>query len=332
MHSYEIGKKLVADEIVVRRIKAEDIPSVLRLFKAAFQHEISMVGLDSNRLLGFRKYRFLIGIFYRACDLLHVDYPTILVATIKDKVVGEVHLTPLGRRIWTIDSLAVDPDNTRYGIGRCLIKESEDYAIRKGAKKVLTSMRTDNVPAIRIAQKLGYEIYEKRVVLLCELDKLSSTGGSSNILTRKAKMGDAEQICEIAKKVDPVGTQIYETTPKDFTESATEKLIRKITGTQFTKYVAEQQGKFLGYASVAHTSPKEAARVEALYLPLTENTLAVASSLLSKMRNHLFTREVSKITAELSGARTETLDALARLGFTPIANTYGFICIGKSPR
>jgi ribosomal protein S18 acetylase RimI-like enzyme len=316
--------------ILVRRIKAEDIPSVLRLFKAAFHREISLVGLDPDRLLGFRKYRFVIGAFYGLCDLLHIDFPTILVATHKDNVVGEVHLTPLGRRIWTIDSLAVDPSCSRRGVGFTLIKESVDYVAKRQAQKVISSMRTDNVPANKIAQKLGYRIFEERIVLMSKIGKLPKFL-DNDVLTREAKPKDAKGIFEIARTTDSTKIKAFEITPEVFSDSLFQIIIDRITGTHSQKFVAETQDKIVAYGRVVYTSPIEAARIEPFYTPMSSDLPKVAGSLLSKTADYLSARKITRIITSVNAEHREAIETLTRLGFTPIANMYWYICLERSP-
>jgi ribosomal protein S18 acetylase RimI-like enzyme len=315
-------------ETVVRPLKGADLEQLLAILKKAFKREIEIGGFDTQRFERnarfYRLMKFLMPVF----DIFSKDYSTILVATLGDELVGEVHLNPFGKRMWTIDSLAVDPACGRRGIGFALIEESVDYLAKRKAEKILSSMRTDNIPANKIARKLGYAIFEERVTLIGELDKVPKFH-SSDILVREAKSKDTKQIFEIAKTADTVKTQAFETAPTDFAGSLFKTIMDRITGAHSKKFVAEMQGKIVGYAQTIYTSPKEASRIEPFYLPTSSNLSRIANSLLTEISEHLLARKMTKVITSVSTERKETITTLNKLGFTPIANMYWYICLDR---
>ncbi len=58
--------------------------------------------------------------------------------------------------VWITD-MVVAPDMRRQGIGTTLLMASQDWASRRGAKRLIMEMQSKNYPAIRLAQKHGYE-------------------------------------------------------------------------------------------------------------------------------------------------------------------------------
>jgi GNAT superfamily N-acetyltransferase len=59
--------------------------------------------------------------------------------------------------IANVTDLAVAVPLRRKGLGSALLLSAEDWAHEKGSTQLIFEMQSKNVPAIRLAQKLGYE-------------------------------------------------------------------------------------------------------------------------------------------------------------------------------
>jgi GNAT superfamily N-acetyltransferase len=57
---------------------------------------------------------------------------------------------------WVTD-MVVAPDMRRHGVGTALLMAAQDWASGRGAKRLMVEMQSKNYPAIRLAQKHGYE-------------------------------------------------------------------------------------------------------------------------------------------------------------------------------
>ncbi|MCJ7432255.1 MAG: GNAT family N-acetyltransferase [Anaerolineales bacterium] len=57
---------------------------------------------------------------------------------------------------WVTD-MVVSPDMRRHGVGTALLIAAQDWASGRGAKRLMLEMQSKNYPAIRLAQKHGYE-------------------------------------------------------------------------------------------------------------------------------------------------------------------------------
>jgi GNAT superfamily N-acetyltransferase len=57
---------------------------------------------------------------------------------------------------WVTD-MVVAPDMRRHGVGTALLIAAQDWASGRGAKRLMVEMQSKNYPAIRLAQKHGYE-------------------------------------------------------------------------------------------------------------------------------------------------------------------------------
>jgi ribosomal protein S18 acetylase RimI-like enzyme len=302
---------------------------LLELTQRAFKAEIEMGGFDEQRFKRTAKLYSLTRFLMPILDLFHIDYPTILVATIDDKVVGEAHLAPFKKRMWTIDSLAVDPTCRGRGVGFDLIKRSVDYLAKRQARRVLSSMRVDNTSANRIAQKLGYEIFEERTTLLREAVGFVKPD-NYGIFVRDVKPKDAKRIHEMAQTIDAVRTQAFEIHPEDFSGSLSQTVMNKLKGTYSKRFVAESDGQVVGYAQVVYTTPKEAASAELLCPYRSDELSKIASTLLNRIADHIIPRGIKRIIVSVSRARKEETEALTSLGFTPIADMYWRICLDRT--
>jgi ribosomal protein S18 acetylase RimI-like enzyme len=69
------------------------------------------------------------------------------------------------RRFAIIDNLGVDANCQRIGVGRALMEQAQDWAIRKGAESVELNVYEFNDPAITFYEKLGYKGAARRMTL-----------------------------------------------------------------------------------------------------------------------------------------------------------------------
>lgn len=315
-------EKGISGEIIVRRIKTKDFTRLSEILNMAFRREITIVGLDLSRLLSFQKYHTIIEMFYYVFDFLHKDYPTILVATLEDKVVGEVHLVPRGKRIWTIDSLAVDLNYSGRGIGYNLIKSSVGYIKKKRGRKALSSIRTDNAPALKIAERLGFLPFQKTSLFFHEIKNLPNTSIPPDISIRKFQPTDAKEVFKVCKDADPAKTEAYNMSPKDFLTSPLERLLNRMLQLHSEKLVVEVDGRIVGYARITYTSQHEAAKIESLCLLSNPYFTRLAKAFLTYILNFLAERKIKKVIASLNEKCEETIETVKQKGFRPIASFY----------
>lgn len=81
-----------------------------------------------------------------------------LTALVQDSIVGYVRMNDLiiPHTVWIAD-LVVSPRYRRQGIATALILAVQKWAAGRHGSRLLLEMTTKNVPAIRLAQKLGFE-------------------------------------------------------------------------------------------------------------------------------------------------------------------------------
>ncbi|GAB4415930.1 MAG: hypothetical protein Kow002_01390 [Anaerolineales bacterium] len=82
----------------------------------------------------------------------------VFVALDADGPVGYISLLEHARAttVWVTD-FAVRPSRRRQGVGSVLLSTAQDWAAARGARDIFLEMSSKNHPAIRLAQKFGFE-------------------------------------------------------------------------------------------------------------------------------------------------------------------------------
>lgn len=312
------------EEIVVRRIKKKDFPQFFRVFRRAFSKEIEIVGLDLQRFFPIVKFYNVIDPISRALETVGVYLPTILVAVSQDDVIiGGVHIAPFGNKVWTIDSLVVDPGYRRLGIGVRLIGEAVKYVWNGRGERALTYVRADNLPSLRIRRKLHGEFFDERVLLLSELNEPLTIEDRGNFSIREVKSKDLPQILELCRKIDSKKAAAFRMTAEKFQYSALERLLGKL-GLAFSKrLILEAEDQIAGYIHLTCASPKEAAKIESFYVIGNSDLHHRTTLLLGSAFHVLRERNIKKVTVSLSEDWKEMERVLESIGFKPYASFRG---------
>lgn len=83
------------------------------------------------------------------------------------QAVGLVNLSPLGLgdQTWVIGNVAVLPEHRRKGIAQQLVQAAIDLARQYQVKNVVLEVIADNLPAVKLYESKGFEIYSTIVQL-----------------------------------------------------------------------------------------------------------------------------------------------------------------------
>lgn len=96
----------------------------------------------------------------------HIDNPSasLLVAELDDRIVGYALLFhPRGRRVARLYSLAVSAKFAARGLGRKLLLGVEQRARERGLPMLSLEVREDNLPALKLYQRSGFDAVAKLV-------------------------------------------------------------------------------------------------------------------------------------------------------------------------
>lgn len=313
------------EEIVIRRIKKRDFEQSFNLIAEGFKREIDIVGLDIRRLKRMAKFYGLAGSLLPILDFLHVDFETILVAVAGNEIVGEIHLVPHRKKIWSLDSAAVSRNFRGRGIYRKLMKEALKYISKRRGERIITSLWADNIAPIKITNELEYKTFAREILLLGELSKTHSVQKNEGILIREMKPDEIEQVYCIYKSFNPRKTDAHKVTPEDFSDSLSKRVKNKIAHINSKRLVVEVEGKIVGYVHVTYTSAKEASNIESFCALVSVDQPMLVHSLLSWMLSFLAVRNIKKVVISLDEERKETVEAFQHFGFKPIASVYQLV-------
>lgn len=282
------------------------------------------MGLDLQRFSNIVRFYDLVDWLSPLLDSLHVHVQTILVAASKaGSVVGGVHLVPYSKDIWTIDSLAVDPDYRQHGLGARLISATLKFVGDHHGRKALTYVRADNVPSLRIKKELSGEFFDRRVLLMYNLDKTLNEKVKNDFLTREAKPKDVFEIYELCRINDLEKATVFEMSPRSFIRSTFTFFMDAVGLVSSKKWVLTIQGKIVGYVDLTYTSPNEAAKIEAFYVRDKSDLLRLVTALLNRVFETMEKARIRKVAVNLSERQKETIQILEDLGFKRLASFYG---------
>jgi len=81
----------------------------------------------------------------------------ILTALINNNPVGYLSLMDRPSSVAWITDLVVVPEWRRRGVASALLNDAQEWGLKRGHRKLFLEMQSKNQPAIRLAQKHGYE-------------------------------------------------------------------------------------------------------------------------------------------------------------------------------
>lgn len=316
-------KPETSEGIVVQRVGRKDLSRVFELISEAFPTEISLGGFDPRRLKRLVKLYSILNVFFTILDFLHINFETILVAVADGQVVGELHLVPQGKGIWSLDSSAVDRKFRGRGIYRRLMRESLRYISQRHGEKIVTSLWATNVPAVKITSELRFQTLEEKTLLIRgETNETSLLETKGNAEIRELKQHDIEQVFGICKTLDPKRTEVYNVTPGDFLGTSLMNLRNKMVGFHSKQWVLVVKGQVAGYVKVSYTSVEEAGSIESFYVLSVNNSSELTGYFLKYVLTFLANRNIRRVVTALDREWRETIQTFERFGFKPVATVY----------
>ena len=310
------------EKMVIRPIRQKDFDQLFRLVSNSFRREIEITGLDLQRLSRVAKLYRIVDMLLPVFDVFHRDFETILVAVSGNRLIGEIHVVPHGKRIWSLDSSAVDATFRHRGVYKKLLKESLEYVSERNGERVVTSLRADNVAPVIMTKRLGFEIFEKQILLQFEACEIPNVEFDEGVSIREVNSADVERVLEICQMLNPKKMQVYKITPEDFLDSLFTRIMSRFTWSCSKKWVLEMHGEIVGYAHVIYVPPQQAGGIESFYVLPSDNSSKLISVFLSKILEFLATRNIKKVTTNLNEEWKETIHIFEGFGFKPIASVY----------
>jgi GNAT superfamily N-acetyltransferase len=154
-------------EVQIRPAVASDLPILMAIDHSCmteyvWQMEIQHDEEKSGAIFGEIRLPHAVPVHYpRPVSALSESWSRrtgMLIAAVKDQVVGYVRMNDLivPRTAWITD-VVVSPRLRRQGIASALILAVHSWALDRKDNRAIIEMPSKNNPAIRLAQKLGYE-------------------------------------------------------------------------------------------------------------------------------------------------------------------------------
>jgi ribosomal protein S18 acetylase RimI-like enzyme len=311
--------------MVIRRVRGRDFGQLFELIGSAFRRESVITGLSVERLSRVAKLYWLFEVVVPIFDLFGRDFETILVAVSGDKLIGEIHLSSHGRRIWSLDSSAVDVMFRRRGVYKRLLNEALEYISKRGGKRVVTSLWTDNIAPVKMTNRLGFVIFETDVLMRLELDRVPVVTSVEGASVREFGSADKERVYEICCSVDPAKMRVFKRTPDDFLDSFLSRLNGWLTWSCSKKWILEVDGEAIGYSHVVFTPPQRAGKIESFCVLPVEGFERLAEFFLGRILGFLALKGVRKVTVSLNREWERTIRVFEGFGFKSVAFVYEMV-------
>jgi GNAT superfamily N-acetyltransferase len=154
-------------EIQIRPASAEDIPSLVALdhnYTSDFVWQMEIQAGETLVGVSFREIRLPRSVrveYPRPVSVLAGDWierPGLLVAILNEEPVGYISFAAgiAPATCWVTD-LVVLRRLRRQGIGSALVLAGQEWGLHHSLRHMVLEMQPKNTPAIRLAQKLGFD-------------------------------------------------------------------------------------------------------------------------------------------------------------------------------
>ena len=154
-------------QVEIRPAAVTDFPALVNIdhgYKTHYVWQIDLHQEEGQLGVNFREIRLPRPVrveFPRPYPELFSQAGTnsvILVGSCGGNPAGYIHIsTELAPTTAWVLALAVCEDQRRQGIARALIYAGQDWARSRRMRRMVLEIQSKNLPAIRMAQKLGYE-------------------------------------------------------------------------------------------------------------------------------------------------------------------------------
>jgi len=154
-------------QIEIRHANPADIPGLIEIdhgFKSNYVWQMDLIPDDGQLAVHFREIRLPRPVrveYPRMYRRLAEDWnhrSAVLVGTIEGQPAGYISLSEeLSPTTAWVTDLVVAPDARRQGIATALVLAGQEWAGQRRDRRMILEMQSKNIPAIRLAQKLGYE-------------------------------------------------------------------------------------------------------------------------------------------------------------------------------
>lgn len=286
----------------------EDMDVMIPLIQAAFHYpENEDWNLNPEEIISFVDGFRLIRALYPLFQIAGVFNPT-LKAMIQgyiweesEQAVGLVNLSPMGldSQTWAIGNVAVLPEHRRKGIARQLIQAALDLARQHKIKNVVLEVIADNVPAVKLYENIGFEVYSSVVQLNRDaaLDAPPLSDWLSDYQIEPYHIRDWESRYTLMRNITPPSVQHYEPiNEKKFRKPLPMQLFRSlimaVAPVKNTAYLVRHQTSGAVVAYVACYQRRKAGGINEVEVYLDPKHAALAPYLVNSCVHKTYGRDI----------------------------------------
>ncbi|HEX2622211.1 MAG TPA: GNAT family N-acetyltransferase [Phototrophicaceae bacterium] len=248
------------------------------------------------------------------------------------QAIGLVNLSPLGlsNQTWVIGNVAVLPEHRRKGIAGQLIQAAVALARQNQIKHVILEVIADNLPAVKLYENKGFEIYSKGGQLnrdaALEVTPLPDLPEGYQIEPYHVR--DWEARYTLMKKITPPEAQEYEPIhKKKFYKSPPMRLLRSFIMTvapaKNTSYLVRHQATNAVVARFACYQRRKAGGINEIEIDLDPEHAILAPYLVNRcVYDTLNFSPGRDIELRIAGWQTDVFQSALDAGFVNRAEWY----------
>ncbi len=294
-----------------------DMGAIADLIESAFSGELDRSG---NNLIADLRQLAVLGPLLVIVDRV-TPFADGYVYEQDGRLVGNVSITPEdpAMRRWFISNVAVHPDWQGRGIGRQLMAAAVAGVRRRGGRLAVLQVRTDNEPAQRLYQRLGFQRFDTVVELLRPGSLPAPTPPPYPL--RRLRNSDWPALVDLARAATPPAVQqVRPLEPAAFRPSLGKRLQEWLDGLlggrRTIRWGLEEQHTLLAAISILAQDDSGPARLDLSVRPsargpwegpLADQGLASLGEFLPR-----------PVTANVSTSHPEALQALEERHFTTV--------------
>lgn len=159
---------MIEPELRVREYRPGDLAQVVELAQVAFPREMEVYGFDESSI---KKQTQLYGLIRLIQRLTGRFFYRLYVGEIGGELVGTTSLSREGEA-WYLGTVMVAPEHRRRGYARALVERACRDTHAHGVPRVILHVREDNTPAKNLYLSLGFELFERELHFIGELERL----------------------------------------------------------------------------------------------------------------------------------------------------------------
>jgi ribosomal protein S18 acetylase RimI-like enzyme len=333
MPSLQVGSSELIAQAILRKSEdtegvrpfdiGRDLNSLANLIEVAFASELDRTGntiaRDMRRLASSGPLLWML-------DALGAFSPSPMhgfVWIARGKLAGNVTLTLENERtkVWSISNVAVHPDLQGHGIALQLMRAALEQVRAKGARWLVLEVRTDNAPAQRLYQELGFRAYDQVDELGLASHRWPTLPAAPLSHLRERRPGDSEGLYRLARSSIPASAQeVYPLQPQQYRLDLGQRLqswlAPLVAGRQKTDWVLEESGEIIAWLQVTGQYTLAAHRLQIVVHPSHRGM--VESQIVAVGLEHLQRFGQGQAAATVSTAHPEAERALRENGFETI--------------